>query len=134
MTAAEREHAMRRGVDLFNHGYFWEAHEAWEDPWRSEPRESPRKIYFQSLIRLAAAALKLRIGELRGAALHGSWCADRLKTLSRSAPGLFVDGPSADVLIGLGERLAAGTERFETSPESAGMPVLATVLVLRQRQ
>ncbi|MCX5745889.1 MAG: DUF309 domain-containing protein, partial [Proteobacteria bacterium] len=28
----------RHGVDLFNHGFPWEAHEAWEPLWRAAPR------------------------------------------------------------------------------------------------
>src|SRR2546426_12089964 len=29
------------GVDLFNHFYFWEAHEAWEGLWAAVERETP---------------------------------------------------------------------------------------------
>ncbi|TGQ49534.1 DUF309 domain-containing protein, partial [Mesorhizobium sp. M1C.F.Ca.ET.210.01.1.1] len=25
----------RWGIDLFNHGYYWEAHEAWEPLWHA---------------------------------------------------------------------------------------------------
>ncbi|MER9007639.1 DUF309 domain-containing protein [Mesorhizobium sp. M0862] len=25
----------RWGIDLFNHGYYWEAHEAWEPLWQT---------------------------------------------------------------------------------------------------
>lgn len=59
--------ALRWGVDLYNHGYFWEAHEAWEDSWRSAERGSPRAELLQGLIQCAAACLKLRIGARDGA-------------------------------------------------------------------
>ncbi len=52
----------RYGVDLWNHGFFWEAHEAWEDPWRAAGRETEVGRALQGLILLAAAALKRELG------------------------------------------------------------------------
>jgi len=54
------------GVDLYHAGYFWEAHEAWEGPWK-RTRSPARKALLQGLIQLAAALLKLRLREARGA-------------------------------------------------------------------
>lgn len=54
------------GVDLFNHGYFWEAHEAWEGLWVACGREGPRAAFFQGLVNLAAAGFKARLGNARG--------------------------------------------------------------------
>lgn len=54
--------AFLHGVDLWNHRYFWEAHETWEDPWRAAGREAPLGLFLQGLILLAAAALKREIG------------------------------------------------------------------------
>jgi hypothetical protein len=47
-----------RGAELWNRGLYWEAHEAWEGPWRAAGRHSPAGRFFQGLILLAAAALK----------------------------------------------------------------------------
>ncbi len=56
------------GVDLFNHGYFWEAHEAWEAVWLAAgARETNCGIFVQGLIQLAAAQLKRVIGSPPGA-------------------------------------------------------------------
>jgi uncharacterized protein len=64
-TASELDFAW--GVDLYNHGYFWEAHEAWEGLWgRAEPSSAEADL-LQGLIQCAAACLKLRIGERQGA-------------------------------------------------------------------
>jgi len=41
------------GVELFNRGKFWEAHEAWEHIWREREEES--RIFFQGIIQAAAA-------------------------------------------------------------------------------
>ena len=49
----ERRRLFREGIDLFNRGAFYEAHEAWEDIWRSTTPE-PRAL-FQGLIQVAAA-------------------------------------------------------------------------------
>ena len=55
------------GIDLFNHGYFWEAHEAWEGLWRQSPKDSPRGRELQGVIQLAATLIKVAQGNLNGA-------------------------------------------------------------------
>jgi len=52
----------RYGVDLFNHGFPWEAHEAWEPLWFTAPRERPERALLQGLIQAAAAVVKARAG------------------------------------------------------------------------
>jgi uncharacterized protein len=60
----------RHGVDLFNHGFYWEAHEAWESLWHAAGRRGPMAVWLKALIKLAAAAVKLREGNERGALRH----------------------------------------------------------------
>ncbi len=55
------------GVDLFNHGYWWEAHEAWESVWLAAGRDSLHGSFVQGLIQLAGAQLKRFTGVQRGA-------------------------------------------------------------------
>ena len=43
--------AFHRGVELFNHAEFFEAHEVWEDVWRAAP--SQEKKFLQGLIQIA---------------------------------------------------------------------------------
>jgi predicted metal-dependent hydrolase len=51
------------GIDLFNHGYWWEAHEALEAVWLAAGgRETDCGLFVQGLIQLAAAQLKRVIG------------------------------------------------------------------------
>ena len=52
----------RFGVDLFNHGFPWEAHEAWEPLWFAAPRERNERALLQGLIHAAAAAVKAKSG------------------------------------------------------------------------
>lgn len=51
------------GVDLYNNGFFWEAHEAWEALWRAAPRDSPVRTFLQGLIQCAAASLKAAVDD-----------------------------------------------------------------------
>src|SRR5215218_8629192 len=53
LSAEERERFFGEGIALFNQGRFFEAHEAWEEIWRSTTPE-PRDL-FQGLIQVAAA-------------------------------------------------------------------------------
>lgn len=48
------------GRRLFQAGYYWEAHEAWEGLWYALGRSGPRADLVKGLIKLAAAAVKLR--------------------------------------------------------------------------
>jgi hypothetical protein len=54
------------GVDLYNHGYLWEAHEAWETLWHAAKRDVPQAEQLQGLIQCAAACLKIPMGQPRG--------------------------------------------------------------------
>jgi len=42
-----------RGIELFNAGKFWHAHEAWEQVWRRHHEDS--RLFIQGLIQMAAA-------------------------------------------------------------------------------
>ena len=59
-------------LDLFDHHYWWEAHEAWEALWHFAAPGSTVHALLQGLIQVAAARLKRHMGEdprrLRGAA------------------------------------------------------------------
>lgn len=72
------------GVDLFNHGYYWEAHEAWEGLWRAYPRDSDAARLLRALIHLAAAGVKQRESRPRGVARHVAKATTLLDSLPRS--------------------------------------------------
>ncbi|MEE2750483.1 MAG: DUF309 domain-containing protein [Myxococcota bacterium] len=57
-----------RGLDLFDHRYYWEAHECWEAIWHSVPREDPFFLLLQGLIQSAAYLLKTHMGHHEAAA------------------------------------------------------------------
>ncbi len=64
------------GVDLFNLGYYWEAHEAWEELWNACDRSGCTADFLKGLIKLAAAGVKAREGKPRWAQRHTSRAAD----------------------------------------------------------
>jgi hypothetical protein len=57
-------------LDLFNEGYAWEAHEAWERFWHALGRTTPEARLVQGLIHLAAACVKIREGKPAGVTKH----------------------------------------------------------------
>lgn len=61
-----------RGIDLFNHGYYWEAHEAWESLWHACGRTGPTADFLRGLIRLAAAGFKAKEGHPAGVERHAA--------------------------------------------------------------
>lgn len=46
------------GLDLFNHGYFWESHVAFEAIWNAHHRVGDEANILKALIKLAAAGVK----------------------------------------------------------------------------
>jgi hypothetical protein len=70
------------GIDLFNHSYYWEAHEAWEGLWAASGRRGPTAVFLQALINLAAAGFKARLGNAPGLRANAETAARLLKPLS----------------------------------------------------
>jgi len=64
------------GVDLFNLGYYWEAHEAWEGLWHACGRTGPSGWFLKGLIKLAAAGVKAREENTRGMQRHARRAAE----------------------------------------------------------
>ena len=71
------------GVDLFNHGFYWEAHEAWEGLWHAAGRKGEIADFLKALIRLAAAGVKAREGRPDGAARHACAALALFRSLPR---------------------------------------------------
>lgn len=91
--------AFLHGVDLFNYGYWWEAHEAWEAIWFAAGQETQIGHFVQGLIQLAAAQLKRFTGEAKGA---------KMLTESGAAKLAVADGTFLGIEISL---LIAAVER-----------------------
>ncbi len=87
-----RDHAdFRFGVDLYNHGFFWEAHEAFEDLWRESPARSRERSLLQGLIQAAAAQLKDELGDARGARRLLQLASEKLARVAPRCASIDVD-------------------------------------------
>jgi hypothetical protein len=69
------------GVDLFNNGFYWEAHEAWETAWIAAGRKGVVADFLKSLIKLAAAGVKVRENRPTGVQRHALRCIQLLRQL-----------------------------------------------------
>ena len=73
-----------RGIDLFNHGYYWEAHEEWESLWHSFGRQGEAADFVKGLIQLAVAGVKVRQGFSEVVKTHAHRAEDIFNRLSSS--------------------------------------------------
>lgn len=107
-------HDYLRGIDLFNAGYYWEAHEAWEGLWNACGRTGATATFLQALIALAAAGVKMRQGNARGVSAHAARAAALLGGLGQARSlGIGIDS-----VIG-----AARTLAEQPQPPRAPLPL-----------
>jgi len=57
---------LHRGIELFNAGRYWDAHEVWEHEWMPD-RRGPDSGFFKGLIQVAAGCLHYGRHNRRGA-------------------------------------------------------------------
>jgi Domain of unknown function (DUF309). len=110
----------RWGAALFNHGYYWEAHEAWEDLWRDARDGSARRHLFKGLILLAAAGLKAREAKSIASARHAARATKHLLLAAR----LYGDCPD-DIARGLAIGLIARRGEADVAERAAAKADLA---------
>ncbi len=65
-----RQSEFQWGVRLFDAGFYWEAHEAWESLWHRAGRRGVLADYLKGLIKLAAAGVKVREHNASGVERH----------------------------------------------------------------
>ena len=75
------------GIDLFNAGYYWEAHEQWEGLWHACGRRGPAATLLKALIQLAVAGVKVCEGRPEGVRAHARRAAELLEQVSRHVMG-----------------------------------------------
>ncbi len=101
------------GIDLFNGplpdspealgGYYWEAHEQWEQLWHACGRRGPTADFLKGLIKLAAAGVKHREGRPDGVRSHACRAAELFRAVA-DGEGMFL-GLSLGALIALADRV-----------------------------
>jgi hypothetical protein len=124
---ASRE--FHEGIELFNSGYYWEAHETWERLWHAAGRTGEIADFVKGLIKLAAAGVKTREGNAAGVSRHARRAAELLRSASQSSP----DVSRLLAAIG-GEELIRHCKRLidqpviDATPSERGIPVLGITL------
>ncbi|HET6281717.1 MAG TPA: DUF309 domain-containing protein [Polyangia bacterium] len=95
---AEQQSLLEQGRVAFNRGQFFEAHELWEDAWRT--LAGGERLAVQGLIQIAAGLLHLQNGRRRPAS---GLLAKGIEKLSRgvlpAAPELLVDSLTRELSL-----------------------------------
>ena len=65
------------GIMFFNSGRYFEAHEAWEDLWRTT--RGPLRLFYQGLVQAAVGLHHLGHGNLNGARAQLTKCLEKLE-------------------------------------------------------
>ncbi|HEV2966559.1 MAG TPA: DUF309 domain-containing protein [Candidatus Dormibacteraeota bacterium] len=80
---------LKRGIDLFNSGRYWDAHEAWEHAWMPD-RKGPDGGFYKGLIQVAAGCLHYGRRNRRGAMNKWRSGADYLRPYLPAHQGIFL--------------------------------------------
>jgi len=122
------------GIDLFNHGYFWEAHEAWEGLWQACGRRGPIADFLKALIKLAAAGVKAREGNPNGVQRAAKRAAELFTELQAgiSEPRMTFLGFSIESLIDLAGRLPHESAKFADAAHGTELPTFVSSMTLER--
>jgi predicted metal-dependent hydrolase len=80
---------LQRGIDLFNSGRYWDAHEAWELEWMPD-RQGPDAGFYKGLIQVAAGCLHYGRQNRRGTLNKWRSGADYLRPYLPSHRGVLL--------------------------------------------
>ncbi|HXO66519.1 MAG TPA: DUF309 domain-containing protein, partial [Candidatus Dormibacteraeota bacterium] len=81
---------LARGVELFNRGEFWEAHEAWEGAWMPH-RHQPEGDFYKGLVQVAAGFYHYRRRNRNGALIKWRDGADYLRRFVPEREGIALE-------------------------------------------
>src|SRR5256885_145360 len=71
-SAGRENRSFLLAIDLFNHGYYWEAHEEWDRLLRASGNESTVGRFLKGLVKMAAAGVKVREHSIHGVRRHAA--------------------------------------------------------------
>jgi predicted metal-dependent hydrolase len=114
------EELLQLGIDLYNAGHYWNAHEAWEEVWLDSER--PLRNFYQGLIQVTAAFVHVTRKEHPGSVRLLDAGIEKLESYPASYMGLdlarLVEGAKAArrELEELGEKRVAEFDRSLIPP------------------
>jgi predicted metal-dependent hydrolase len=115
------------GIEHFNAGRFWEAHESWEVLWLASTSEV--RQFLQGLIQLAAAYLHMGRSNHSGALRLFDSALGRLEAFPSSYYGLELEAPRIEAATA--RALAADSLKPAASGKQAGLQPAPPRLELR---
>jgi predicted metal-dependent hydrolase len=122
-----------RGAELFNAGYYWEAHEVWEALWHAHGRRGVTADLLKALIKLAAAGVKVREGQEHGVRTHARRAADLLAG-ARQQAGRHHMGLDLDDWIEHARAVAANPPSDSASPAAPAARVFDFLICVDQER
>lgn len=118
------------GQDLFNHGYYWEAHEAWEALWQVAEKGSPMRALLKGLILLSASGVKIRERKRSAAMRHAGRAGALLRELTMPPHQTFscALAISPTLLADLAEATASAPPVLHVTEKGRPEPVFSFIL------
>lgn len=116
-----------RGFVLFEAGYYWEAHEAWEALWHAAGRRGPVADVLKGLIKMAASGVKVRQGQRHGIVTHAARAAACFRQ-ARELRGPRFLGLDLDRLVALAQGIVADPPGPRGTAEDRAVRVFTFVL------
>ncbi len=132
--------SLERGIELFNAGRYWDAHEAWEEAWMPD-RNGPDGGFYKGLIQVAAGCLDRNGpdgGFYKGLIQVAAGCLhygrrNRRGTLNKWRSGADYLRPYLPRHHGLDlAALVAQTDANRAAVEAGGWPALAMPVIRHQ--
>ena len=111
-------------VDLFNSGFYWEAHEAWEVIWH-DVRDRPSEANFiKGLIKLAAAGVKARERRPAGVERHAARAEELFEGVAEAVPAESHAGLNLSSLIETARAIQSAPPELEDEQISGAVSAI----------
>lgn len=125
----ERSNTYLYGLDLFNYGYYWEAHEQWEALWLCAEDGDLTERFLQGLIKITAAGVKVRQENQKGVRNHAGSALEIFESLREEVEEKRFCGLSIEEVISFVEGIRENTKDLEGDPEKERERVFEEVLI-----
>jgi predicted metal-dependent hydrolase len=111
-------------VDLYNFAYWWECHEIFEGFWRAADRKAEQGRFFQALIQVAAANLKVCMGSPSAAERLSAAAVQRFQTMPQIYMGIDIGVLGRDIrAYADGSRVAPALIRLQVSGDKPAVQI-----------
>lgn len=108
---------LRYSLDLYNHGYFWEAHVYMEALWNAHEREGSVADFLKALIKLSAAGVKININQNEHAEDHFKRAKELLETVIQKEGPVFLGFNLESIIFQIDQGLRSEIVFFEIHPD-----------------